>query len=233
MERVPRGTTARSGRRPEGASVACLALNLGLCAIRTAMTGPYATCRDASGVFRAGHGDGIVSLACHTIGCRCSPKGSSRCNLAFYPALWISLSCVRAPSRSGGRRPAQSWPLGRVLHNRGGHLRSWLLVLSRSADVSGCARVWVSGIALWALLTYAVFTIIIASRRSARWPRASTAAGWSPSSPRNRCACSAHLRAGMGQRSAVLTFCLAMWLGAGCSMDGSSRSSSTATRSSR
>lgn len=161
---------------------------------------------------------GIVSLACHTMGLPLPAKGLFACNLAFYPALWI-LTLVRFV-----RHRAQ------VVADLRNHSRSVgffttvaaTCVLGTQCFLIGGAyqaalAFWVSGIALWALLTYAVFTIIIVKPEKPALAEGLNG-GWLVSvvAAQSVCVLGAQLAPGMGQHAPpVLTFCLAMWLGGG------------------
>ena len=161
---------------------------------------------------------GIVSLACHTMGLPLPAKGLFACNLAFYPALWI-LTLVRFV-----RHRAQ------VVADLRNHSRSVgffttvaaTCVLGTQCFLIGGAyqaalAFWVSGIALWALLTYAVFTIIIVKPEKPVLAEGING-GWLVSvvAAQSVCVLGAQLAPGLGDHSPpVLTFCLAMWLGGG------------------
>lgn len=161
---------------------------------------------------------GIVSLACHTMALPGPAKLLFALNLGFYPALWV-LTLVRIV-----RHHAE------VLSDLRNHGRSVgfftaaaaTCVLGSQCFVVGEAHraalvFWVAGITLWALLTYAVFTVIVVK------PEKPTLAegingGWllAVVSAQAVCVLGAQLAPTLGdQAPPVLTFCLVMWLGGG------------------
>ena len=104
---------------------------------------------------------GIVSIACYLLGWELIARGLFYLNLGFYPALWI-LTIVRLV-RHRDRVVADFMHHGRSV----GFfttvaatcvLGSQCLVIGESFRAA--SALWFAGIALWAVLTYAIFTII-------------------------------------------------------------------------
>lgn len=161
---------------------------------------------------------GIVSLACHTMELFVPAKVLFALNLAFYPALWI-LTIVRFV-----RHPSQ---VIADFRNHGRSVGFFTTVAATSVFGSQCLLVadapraafafWVAGIALWALLTYAVFTIIVVKPEKPALAEGING-GWLVSvvAAQSVCVLGAQLAPHFGDNAPVaLLFCLAMWLGAG------------------
>jgi tellurite resistance protein TehA-like permease len=160
---------------------------------------------------------GIVSIACELLGHRWLAGGLLVANLAFYPALW-ALTLARALRHRAalladlqhhGRAVgffttvAATCVLGSQLLVVGGHPRVAL-------------GLWIAGIALWATLTYAIFTILI-TRRDKPTLVDGLHGGWLVSvvAAQSVAALGTQLAPGLGDAAAgVLFFCLVMWLGA-------------------
>lgn len=161
---------------------------------------------------------GIVSLACHVMGLGLVAKGLFAINVAFYAMLWI-LTIARVVRHRD-----------RVVADLGHHGRSvgfFTAVAATCVLGSQCLLVadafraalalWIVGIGLWAILTYAVFTIIVvkpekpalADGINGGWLVAVVAA-------QSVSVLGAQLAPELGgDAPPVLAFCLAMWLGGG------------------
>jgi tellurite resistance protein TehA-like permease len=161
---------------------------------------------------------GIVSIACYLLGMALVSKGLFALNLAFYPAVW-ALTIARAVHHKD-----------RVLADFLHHGRSVGFFTSVAATCvlgSQCLVIggssmaalalWFTGIALWTVLTYAIFTIItvkaekppLAEGINGGWLVAVVAA-------QSVSVLGSQLAPAFGARAPVaLLFCLAMWLGGG------------------
>ncbi len=161
---------------------------------------------------------GIVSLACNAVGYPLLAKALLVLNLVFYPALWV-LTIARVVRHRD-----------RVLADLMHHGRSvgfFTTVAATCVLGSQCLLIadswraafalWIGGIALWALLVYAVFTIIVvkpekpvlAEGINGGWLVAVVAA-------QSVSVLGAQLAPALGEHAPpVLLFCLAMWLGGG------------------
>lgn len=161
---------------------------------------------------------GIVSLACHMMGLPALAKGLFALNLAFYPALWI-LTLTRVV-----RHRAQ---VVSDLLNHGRSVGFFTTAAATCVLGSQCLLVgeayraafalWVAGIALWALITYAVFTVLVVKPEKPALAEGING-GWllSVVSAQSVCVLGAQLAPGLGEHAPpVLTFCLVMWLGGG------------------
>ncbi|MBK9259366.1 MAG: tellurite resistance/C4-dicarboxylate transporter family protein [Polyangiaceae bacterium] len=161
---------------------------------------------------------GIVSLACHTMELFVPAKVLFALNLAFYPALWI-LTMVRFV-----RHPSQ---VIADFRNHGRSVGFFTTVAATSVFGSQCLLVadapraafafWVAGIVLWALLTYAVFTIIVVKPEKPALAEGING-GWLVSvvAAQSVSVLGAQLAPHFGDSAPIaLLFCLAMWLGAG------------------
>ena len=161
---------------------------------------------------------GIVSLACHMMALPLPAKGLFALNFAFYPALWI-LTLVRVV-----RHRAQ---VVADLRHHGRSVGFFTTVAATCVLGTQCLLVgesyraalalWVAGIALWALLTYTVFTIIVVKPEKPALAEGING-GWLVSvvAAQSVCVLGAQLAPGLGGLAPpVLTFCLAMWLGGG------------------
>jgi tellurite resistance protein TehA-like permease len=161
---------------------------------------------------------GIVSIACHLVGLGLAARALFALNIVFFAAVW-SLTMARIV-RHRARVIADLLHHGRSV----GFfttvaatcvLGSQCLVVAGAHGVA--LALWICGIALWALLTYAIFTIItvkadkpaLAEGINGAWLVSVVAA-------QSVCVLGAQLAPGFGEHSAdALLFCLAMWLGGG------------------
>jgi tellurite resistance protein TehA-like permease len=161
---------------------------------------------------------GIVSIACHVMGHALLAKLLFGLNLAFYPALWgLTIArvvrhrdAVIADLRSHGRAVGFFTMVAATCV-----LGSQCLIVG---DAYRAAFVlWIAGIAQWAVLTYAVFTMLfvkpdkpaLADGINGGWLVAVVAA-------QSVSVLGAQLAPGLGDDAPqVLTFCLVMWLGGG------------------
>jgi tellurite resistance protein TehA-like permease len=161
---------------------------------------------------------GIESLACELLGLHPIAVALLACNLAFYPALW-GLLIARA-IRHPGRVRADLSHHGRAV----GFftivaatcvLGSQCLVIGDRFDAA--LALWIAGIALWAILVYAVFAILtvkaekpaLAEGLHGGWLVAVVAA-------QSVSVLGAQLAPGLGGHAPeALVFSLAMWLGGG------------------
>ena len=161
---------------------------------------------------------GIVSLACSVVGFAFLSKALLVVNLVFYPTLWI-LTAARVV-RHRDRVMAD-------LFHHGRSVGFFTTVAATCVLGSQCLLIggswkaafalWIAGIVLWALLVYAVFTIIVvkpekpalADGINGGWLVAVVAA-------QSVSVLGAQLAPALGDRAPpVLLFCLAMWLGGG------------------
>ena len=164
---------------------------------------------------------GIVSIACHLLGCRGSLRpllcGQRRCST---PRCGCSRSCALSRFPRSRRRPTSSH------HGRAVGFFTTVAatcVLGSQCVVIGGAvarrrGLWMLGIVLWAVVTYGVFTALTVKAEKPPLGRGHQRrlAGRG----RRRAvglACSARSsRAGFGASAPqVLFFCLCMWLGGG------------------
>ncbi len=161
---------------------------------------------------------GIVSLACQLVGHRTLAWVLFALNLAFYPALWLLLGARVIRHRE------------RVLADLRHHGRSvgfFTSVAATSVLGSQCLLVggwsaaalvlWLVALALWAVLTYSVFTILtvkpekppLAEGLNGGWLLAVVAA-------QSVAVLGAQLAPGLSERApAMLLVCVAFWLGGG------------------
>lgn len=161
---------------------------------------------------------GIVSIACHLMGFPGLSKALFALNVAFYPVLWalVAVRIVRHRERV----------IADVLHH--GRSVGFFTAVAATCVIGsqcwviaqnfGAALVlWIFGVVLWALLTYAIFTIIVVK------PDKPTLAegingGWliSVVAAQSVSVLGAQLATQFGDGApAALFFCLAMWLGGG------------------
>jgi tellurite resistance protein TehA-like permease len=161
---------------------------------------------------------GIVSIACHLTGMAWLARALLGCNVVFYAALW-GLTIVRA-IRHRDRLVADLLHHGRsvgffTMVAATSVLGSQVLVVA--GERAPAVVLWFVAIGLWALLTYAIFTILIvkpdkptlADGINGGWLLAVVAA-------QSVSVLGAQLAPGFGSNAGpALLFCLAMWLG-GC-----------------
>jgi tellurite resistance protein TehA-like permease len=161
---------------------------------------------------------GIVSIACHLLGWPRMAVGMFWANIAFYVVLW-ALSITRTIRYTA-----------RVLADIAHHGRAVgffttvaaTCVLGSQAFVIAGARtaavaLWMFGIALWAVVTYTVFTALTV--KTEKPPLAEGInGGWLVSvvAAQSVAVLGAQLASGFGPYAPhVLLFCLGMWLGGG------------------
>jgi tellurite resistance protein TehA-like permease len=161
---------------------------------------------------------GVISIACHLLGLPILARSLFTLNIGCYAAVW-ALSIVRSVryrehviadfyhhGRSVGffTAVAATCVLGSQF---------WLI----GQNFRVALALWVAGIALWAILTYAVFTIIIvkpekpslAEGISGAWLIGVVAA-------QSVCVLGAQLAVGLQEKApGVLLFCAALWFGGG------------------
>lgn len=161
---------------------------------------------------------GIVSLASHLIGLHLVASALFALNLAFYPTIWL-LMLVRA-ARHRDRVVADLFHHGRGVGFFTAVaatcvLGSQCLIIGESFRAA--AVLWVFGIAQWAVLTYAIFTVLtikaekptLADGINGGWLIAVVAA-------QSVAVLGAQLAPFLPQyQTHALLFCLAMWLGGG------------------
>jgi tellurite resistance protein TehA-like permease len=161
---------------------------------------------------------GIVSIACQVLGLALLARVLFGLNLAFYAAVW-ALTIARA-LRHGAQMRADFQHHGRCVGFFTAVaatcvLGSQCLLIGQSFQAA--VALWIAGIVLWAVLTYAVFTIIIVKAEkpslaegiNGGWLVAVVAAQ-SVSVLGSQLAPSFETRA-----EHALLFCAALWLGGG------------------
>jgi tellurite resistance protein TehA-like permease len=161
---------------------------------------------------------GIVSLACNLIGFALAAKALFALNLVFYPALWI-LTIARVV-RHRERVVADLMHHGRSV-GFFTTVAATCVLGSQCLLVGGAWRpafgLWIAGIALWALLIYAVFTIIVVKAEKPALAEGING-GWLVAvvASQSVSVLGAQLAPALGgDAPPVLLFCLAMWLGGG------------------
>jgi tellurite resistance protein TehA-like permease len=161
---------------------------------------------------------GIVSIACHIMGWSRLAHALLVLNLIFYPAVWLLL-LVRVV-RHRARVLADLVHHGRAVGfftavAATSVLGSQLLVV---AGAGGAARaLWLVAIALWAVTTYGIFTILIVKREKPALAEGING-GWLVAvvAAQSVSLLGAQLAPGLGDQAEVaLLFCLVMWLGGG------------------
>jgi tellurite resistance protein TehA-like permease len=161
---------------------------------------------------------GIVSIACALWDLPVIADVLFACNLAFYPAIW-ALTIARV-LRHRDRVAAD------LLHH-GRSVGFFTAVAATCVLGSQCLVVghapraalalWFAGIALWAILTYAIFTILIVKQDKPALADGING-GWLVAvvAAQSVSVLGAQLAPGLGDDApAALFFCLAMWLGGG------------------
>ena len=161
---------------------------------------------------------GIVGIACHLLGLGPLGKALFALNIAFYAAVW-ALTIARIVRH-------RARVIADLLHH-GRSVGFFTTVAATCVLGSQCWLVggvfsvalalWFAGIALWALLTYAIFTIIVVKADKPALAEGINGA-WLVSvvAAQSVCVLGAQLASDLdGFTSEVLFFCLAMWLGAG------------------
>jgi tellurite resistance protein TehA-like permease len=161
---------------------------------------------------------GIVSIASHLVGMHGVAMVLFALNVAIYPLLWVLL-VVRAV-RHRERVIADFLHHGRAVGFFTAVaatcvLGSQCLVVAGAFDVA--FGLWAFGVFLWAVLTYAIFTIMTV--KAAKPPLAEGInGGWLVAvvASQSVAVLGAQLAPGLAPYDArVLVFCLAMWLGGG------------------
>ena len=161
---------------------------------------------------------GIVSLACGVIGFALLAKALLVLNLVFYPVLWVltAMRVVRHRERV----------VADLMHH-GRSVGFFTMVAATCVLGSQCLLIagswqaafglWIAGIALWALLVYAVFTIIVVKADKPALTEGLNG-GWLVAvvAAQSVSVLGAQLAPALGDHAPpVLLFCLAMWLGGG------------------
>jgi tellurite resistance protein TehA-like permease len=161
---------------------------------------------------------GIVSIACHLVGPRALAGALLVANLAFYAALW-ALTVARVV-RHRDRVVADLLHHGRSV-GFFTMVPATCVLGSQCLIVAGSARaalaLWIAGIVLWALLTYAIFAIVIVKREKPALAEGING-GWLVAvvAAQSVSVLGGQLAPALGARAeAALLFCLAMWLGGG------------------
>jgi tellurite resistance protein TehA-like permease len=161
---------------------------------------------------------GIVSLACELLGLHAIAVALFAANLAFYPALWILLVARVIRHRD------------RVLADLTDHARAVgfftivaaTCVLGSESLIVGdlfelALVLWIAGIALWAVLVYSVFAILMVKRDKPALAEGING-GWLVSvvAAQSVAVLGAQLAPAFGDHASLaLVFSLAMWLGGG------------------
>jgi tellurite resistance protein TehA-like permease len=159
-----------------------------------------------------------VSLACLVVGWELVARAALWLNTGFFVVLWVLLAARVARHRR--RVVADLLDHGRsvgffTMVAATSVLGSQFVLIGGYTEVA--LALWVAAIALWALLTYAIFTIItvkadkpaLADGINGGWLVAVVAA-------QSVCVLGAQLAPHFpDQAERMLTFCLAMWLGGG------------------
>jgi tellurite resistance protein TehA-like permease len=182
----------------------------------TAAPGAIATLHPAS--FALVMATGIISIGCHLLGLPLAARALFALNILFYIVLW-AVTAVRI-ARFPGRVAADISHHGRAV-GFFTTVAATCVLGSQCLAIAGAwrtaAALWFFGIALWAAITYTVFTAltikaekpVLADGINGGWLVAVVAA-------QSVCVLGAQLAAGFDLYAArVLFFCLAMWLGGG------------------
>jgi len=161
---------------------------------------------------------GIVSIACHLLGPHWAAEALFGLNIVFYVAVW-ALTIARVV-----RHRAQM--IADFMHH-GRSVGFFTTVAATSVLGSQCFLIagspraalgfWLFGIALWAVLVYAVFTVLTVKAEKPSLAEGING-GWLVSvvAAQSVSVLGAQLAPGFGARAeGALLFCLAMWLG-GC-----------------
>ena len=161
---------------------------------------------------------GIVSLACHVTGWDLIARGLFYLNLAFYPALWV-LTIARVV-RHRDRVVADLLHHGRSVGFFTAVAATCVLgsqCLLIGESFSAASALWFAGIGLWAVLTYAIFTIITVKTEKPALAEG-IHGGWLVGvvAAQSVAVLGAQLAPGFGDHAPhALVFSLAMWLGGG------------------
>jgi tellurite resistance protein TehA-like permease len=161
---------------------------------------------------------GIVSLACELLDLHAIAVALFAANLGFYPALWLLAIArvirhrdrVRADLSHHGRAVGFFTTVAATCV-----LGSQCLVIGES--FTAALALWIAGIALWAILVYAVFAILTV--KAEKPPLAEGLnGGWllGVVAAQSVSVLGAQLAPGLGAHAPeALVFSLAMWLGGG------------------
>jgi tellurite resistance protein TehA-like permease len=161
---------------------------------------------------------GIVSIACQLAGFALLPAILFGLNVVFFAALW-ALTIVRV-FRFRDRMIADVMHHGRAV-GFFTTVAATCVLGSQSLLIAGAWRVaaalWVIGIALWAAVTYTVFSVL--TLKAEKPPLAEGInGGWLVAvvAAQSVCVLGSQLTGGMERYAEqVLLFCLTMWLGGG------------------
>jgi tellurite resistance protein TehA-like permease len=161
---------------------------------------------------------GIVSIACALFGLRPIAVGLLWANCAFYTILWILTVArvVRFPDRVAADLTDHGRAVGffTIVAATCVLGSEWLVV---SAAWALALWLWVAGIALWATITYTVFTLLTVKEHKPALADGINGA-WLVSvvAAQSVSVLGSQLAPGFGANAPrVLFFCLAMWLGGG------------------
>jgi tellurite resistance protein TehA-like permease len=161
---------------------------------------------------------GIVSIACHLLGRPRLAVALLWLNGAFYAALWglTAARCIRFPARVLADIAHHGRAVGFFTIVAATCVLGSQLIVIRQAWAAAAALWWL-GIALWAAITYTVFTVLtvkaekpaLAEGINGGWLVAVVAA-------QSVAVLGSQLASGFGAYAPqVLFFCLVMWLGGG------------------
>lgn len=161
---------------------------------------------------------GIVSIAAHLVGLRPAALALFALNLLFYPAVW-ALTIARV-IRHRDRVVADLSHHGRSVGFFTAVaatcvLGSQCLVIAESTRAA--LALWIFGIALWAVLTYAIFTILVVKEQKPALAEGING-GWLVAvvAAQSVAVLGAQLAPKFtAYQAEALLFCLTMWLGGG------------------
>jgi len=161
---------------------------------------------------------GIVSIAAHLLGLSWLAQALLALNLAFYPIVW-ALTLLRV-ARYRDRVVADVLHHGRAVGffttvAATNVLGSQLLLIAQAPRAA--LALWGLGIALWAVLTYTIFTALMVKAEKPSLAEGING-GWLVAvvAGQSVVTLGAQLAPGFGaHRELALFFCYAMWLGAG------------------
>lgn len=161
---------------------------------------------------------GIVSIASHLLGLPGIASALFALNCALYPIVW-ALMLARVV-RHRARVRADLLHHGRAVGFFTAVAATCVLG-SQCIVIGGAPRaalsLWALGIVLWAVLTYAIFTMLTVKTEKPTLAEGING-GWLVSvvAAQSVAALGAQLGPGLGERGApVIFFCLVMWLGGG------------------
>jgi len=161
---------------------------------------------------------GIVSLACHLAGFDLLAKILLGLNILFFAVLWVLLltRLIRFPRRVAADLLNHGRCVGFfTIVAATCVLGSQCLIVGGRADVA--VGLWVFGIALWAVLTYTIFTALTVKANKPTLPEGING-GWLliVVAAQSVAVLGAQLAPVMGWSDGpVLFFCLTVWLGGG------------------